>query len=692
MTAPTSADDGVHRLLFGAYPDALLLVDAGGTIVLANPAAARLFGHAELVLQGMSVDALVPQAIRPRHAAYRAGYATAPRARPMGMQSELVALRADGTEVRVEIALSPLQSQGRPYVVAAVRDIGDYPRVRQALQRARYSECVAEMGRIAVDARVPQLLIERIPVALREVLEVDSAAVFRLDADRQAFRLVSGSGSVADALPALLLPNRPDSGLGQLAVSRAPLVVPDLARENRFDVHPEIVALGLHGAAAVPLSDQGRVTGAIAVWTRKARDFGDEELRLLEALASLLATTLQRADSEAALRHSQRLESVGQLTGGIAHDFNNLLTVIQGNLQVLEEHGPVAGDAVAAGLVAAALGASRRGAGLTGKLLAFSRRALLQPERVDIGALLQSLADMLRRTLDQRISIVVDAPASAVFGHVDPGQLESALLNIAINARDAMPGGGRLSLSVRPCDGLPDRRYGAADQIDEEVAAAGYLAIAVSDSGQGMSEEVRARAFEPFYTTKEAGRGTGLGLSTVYGFVRQSQGAVTIDSQPGVGSTVTLVLPRSTAAAAELAAETVDGQPRAGLSVLLVEDEAEVRNVVTALLEGLGCTVLGCADAAQALHCLDVDGPFDLLLSDVVLGAGPRGTDLVGLAERRQPGLPVLLMSGFSANAADTLPTTPLLRKPFSRAELARAIVRLTGGRAADRSIDGGRG
>ena len=258
--------------------------------------------------------------------------------------------------------------------------------------------------------------------------------------------------------------------------------------------------------------------------SREQRDFGDDEVRFLESLGNLLASSLQRVQSEEDLSHAERLESVGQLTGGIAHDFNNLLTVIQGNLQVLEELPALAGDAHGEQLVGAAMRAARRGAELTAKLLAFSRRQVLQPSALDVGALLHSLADMLRRTLDQRIAIDVEigSPCPAVLA--DPGQLEAALLNIAINARDAMPNGGSLRFRAEAFAGLPAGMEDSADASDP--AGLGFVAISIADNGIGMSEDVKERAFEPFFTTKAPGRGTGLGLSTVYGFVKQSRGAL----------------------------------------------------------------------------------------------------------------------------------------------------------------------
>jgi signal transduction histidine kinase/CheY-like chemotaxis protein len=414
-----------------------------------------------------------------------------------------------------------------------------------------------------------------------------------------------------------------------------------------------------------------------AVRARTTRHFGIEDVRFLETLSSLLAASLQRAWSDEALSHSQGLKSVGQLTGGIAHDFNNLLTVISGNLQVLEDMPAIARDAQLRHMVGAAARAAKRGAELTGKLLAFSRRLVLHPEPVDAGALLHPLADILSRTLDQRIRITVDVAPDCPPCLVDPGQLESALLNLAINARDAMLDGGTLSFSARAVDDVPPEA-GA-----ERLAAGhpGYVAIAIGDTGVGMSDAVKQRALEPFFTTKETGRGTGLGLSTVFGFMDQSQGAMVLDSTLGVGTTITLFLPQPRAAEVHSGdlATPVSVQP--GLRVLLVEDDAEVRGVAQNFLAAADCEVTAYANGEQvialfALLALRDEGvPFDLLLTDIALGAGMRGTELAREARRLSPAMPVLLVSGLSSDLLETPPTWPLLRKPYSRAELAQAIV-----------------
>jgi len=642
QTLPEFDERTVFRTLFRAYPDALLLVDACGTIVLANPTACELLGYPEAELVGLPVDALVPDSIRPRHAAFREAYSERPRARPMGTHTELVARRRDGSEVMVEIALSPLQEHGLPYVVAAVRAIGAYPRVKQALQRARYAEHVAQFGRMAVDARDQGNLVAAAPKVALEALQADAAYVTLRTEGEPPARLAAAVG----------LPE---------GIALGDTLTEDSARRWR--------EAGYTGCLTAVLFDRGRAVGELVVRSRNGMRLGEEEQRFLDSLCNLLATGLQRAQSEAQLLHSQRLETVGQLTGGIAHDFNNLLTVISGNLQVLEELPAIVQDEASQQMVRAAMRAARRGAELTGKLLAFSRRQVLQPQALDARALLHAMADMLRRTLDQRIRIEVQVSADCPPCLADPGQLETALLNIAINARDAMPEGGTLTFH--------GSRAVLTPELLAELGDAGeYVALVVRDTGTGMPDAVKARAFEPFFTTKESGRGTGLGLATVYGFAKQSRGAATLDSAPGQGTTVTLVLPAASGAAA--GEEEADSQRRLphGLAVLMVEDDAEVRSVVHRFLVSLGCNVTECSSGEEGWAAIQGHEQFDLLLSDVALGVGMRGTELARTARQRTPRLPTLLMSGFESSLIEVPPEVELLRKPFTRAELARAIVR----------------
>ena len=675
MPAPLAApgfDDGmVFRSLFLAYPDALLLVDVQGVIGLANPAALELLGFAERELIGLSVDDLVPDAIRPRHAAYRKAYGDHPRRRPMGTQMDLVARRRDGSEVMVEIALSPLQDHGLPYVVAAIRSVGAYPRVRQALQRARYAEYVAQFGRHAVDARDSKKLLDLVPAIAAEALQVEMAKILLLEPNGTDVRIVAGVGLPPEERIGDRIPAQPDSPSGFVLAHGKPVLISDYAQEQRFRIPSHYLEAGMMCELSVPLADRDHAIGTLAVRSRTPQRFGDDEVRFLESLSSMLATVLQRESSEDALNHAQRLESVGQLTGGVAHDFNNLLTVISGNLQVLEDAPAYADDPLVQQVVGAAARATRRGAELTGKLLAFSRRQMLQPTIVDVTALLRSLTDMLRRTLDQRINITLDAHDALCLA--DPVQLESALLNVAINARDAMPQGGTLAFECRAVRTLPDELQARRD--DEN--ADGFVSIAISDTGAGMTETVKARAFEPFFTTKETGRGTGLGLSTVYGFAKQSHGAVRLASAPGKGTTVTIFLPNveGDAGSDERPGAALRHLP-SGLRVLLVEDDPEVRSVVDRFLVSIACEVIACADGEQALQALAVQD-VGLLLTDIMLGAGLRGTELADAALALRPGLPVLLMSGYSGELPDEALGGELLRKPFTPADLEQAIARV---------------
>ena len=677
------ADEGeLFRTLFGAYPDGLVVTAPDGAIVMANPAAAQLLGYPPEQLAGMPVDALVPDDIRPRHAAYRAAYASQPKSRPMGASMDLVAQRRDGTRVVVEIGLSPLQDHGVPLVAAAIRDVTAYPRVKAAMRRARYGDFLALAGRVAVDARDADALLQQVPELAAQALEVEAAAVFLLERDRLDFRVAGGVGLGPDEAVGGLFVNTPNSAAGLMLLEGRTIAVDDFRTETRFAAPVSHLAAGLRSAAAAPLKDRGRIIGALVARSREAGRFGEDELRFLESMSSLLGTSLQRARGEEALNHAARLESVGQLTGGIAHDFNNLLTVILGNLQVIEDLPCVAGDDYARQLADAAARAARRGADLTSKLLAFSRRQVLRSDTVDLRKVIDSLIDMLRRTVDQRIVIEEDVAAECPHVLADPGQLETSLLNIAINARDAMPQGGTLRIGAAPCPALPVR---ARNDLDDPSAPAnGFVAIAVSDTGTGMTDAVKERAFEPFFTTKAAGRGTGLGLSTVYGFAKQSRGAVSIDSTPGAGTTITLYLPRVHAPPAP------DGQrPEAtpelppGLEVLVVEDDRVVSEVARAFLRSLGCNATVAFTAEHALLLLEKQHRFDVLMTDISLGSGMRGTALAQVARERFPGLAVLLVSGYSAEhleGRESLAGFELLNKPYRREELGLAIARAISG------------
>ncbi|WP_162914522.1 hybrid sensor histidine kinase/response regulator [Desertibaculum subflavum] len=380
----------------------------------------------------------------------------------------------------------------------------------------------------------------------------------------------------------------------------------------------------------------------------------------------------ERLAAEERQRRSQRLEAVGQLTGGIAHDFNNLLTVVIGNLDLLEFR--LRADPAAAELAASALKASLRGAELTRQLLAFARRQALDARVFDVNERVVGTMDLLRRTLGEAIEISTRLDPDLWSAFADPAQLESALVNLAINARDAMPGGGRLIIETANRE--LDADYA---RINIDAVPGAYVMLSVSDTGIGMPPEVLARVFEPFFTTKPVGQGTGLGLSMVYGFARQSHGHVKIYSEAGHGTTARLYLPRSKDAA--IADRLVPaGLPvaRPGERVLVVEDNDAVRAMVLQQMRDLGYDVVEAGDGPAALAVVDGGQRFDLLFTDIVMPGGMSGSDLARAVRSRDPSVKVLLTSGFAGGA---MPSgvhgdefRDLLSKPYRQSDLAAKL------------------
>jgi signal transduction histidine kinase/CheY-like chemotaxis protein len=370
-------------------------------------------------------------------------------------------------------------------------------------------------------------------------------------------------------------------------------------------------------------------------------------------------------------RNSQKMQTLGELTGGVAHDFNNLLTVIAGNLDLLQNKKSL--DADAQRYVAGALRGVDRGTSLTQHLLAFGRRQPLAPKPIDLNHLaVEMTSGMLRRSLGERIDIRIVESAGLWPAYADPAQVENAILNLAINARDAMPEGGKLTIET--ANVTFDEQYA---QQNDEVTPGQYVMIAVSDAGKGMAPDIVARAFEPFFTTKEEGKGSGLGLAMVHGFAKQSKGHVKIYSEAGSGSSIKLYLPRSQRAVIE-ETRVPASLPRGTATVLVVEDDADVRRIAVAQLTDLGYRVLDAADAEAGLKIFTDIGNIDLLLTDVVLPGRLRGRDLADLVRRASPVTKILFMSGYTENAivhdGKLDEGTLLLSKPFRREDLAKKV------------------
>ncbi|HWX47321.1 MAG TPA: MHYT domain-containing protein [Roseomonas sp.] len=391
--------------------------------------------------------------------------------------------------------------------------------------------------------------------------------------------------------------------------------------------------------------------------------------RILGGLTNVTA----RKRAEEALRQSQKIEALGQLTGGVAHDFNNLLAVIMGNLELLRRRLPE--DPRITQLVENALQGVHRGAGLTQRLLAFARKQDLKPTAVDVPELVRGMTELLRRSIGPMIQIDTQFPPNLRSAHVDANQLELALLNLAVNARDAMPQGGSLRISASEHVLAPDASDG--------LKPGRYICLSVTDTGTGMDADTLARATEPFFTTKDVGKGTGLGLSMAQGLAAQSGGHLVLRSQPGRGTTAELWLPAAQAASAELseaegnAPETLS--PPASLTILVVDDDALVLANTAAMLEDLGHKVLQAFNGQEALAQLGAGHQIDLVVTDQAM-PGMTGTQLAAALWAAHPGLPVLLVSGYAELPADTDDRLPRLNKPFHQATLAQAIQAALGG------------
>jgi PAS domain S-box-containing protein len=614
------------------------LDDPGPRMVFVNDAFERqtgyrradVLGRSPRLLQGPETDRRELDRIREALAAERP------------VRAEVVNYTREGSPFRVDMAIAPIfDARGVvSHYVSVQRDVTE----RAAAERA------------LADAQAQLRLSEE-----RSRLVAETTADLVWDWDVSSGSVWRSSGS-----PGLF------EGAG---------AAPSGYQDWRERLHPEDVDRTVAGLQAVVADPAARDWEALYRFRRndgswaQIRDRGsvirDGAGRAVRVVGSMLDITEQR-ELEDQLQRAQRLDAVGQLTGGVAHDFNNLLTVILGNADLLAD--ALAGERRLLSLVTMTRSAAERGAELTRRLLAFARRQALDPAATDIDALLGGMIELLHRTLGEHVEIDFRPGDGTWQAMVDAPQLESALLNLCLNARDAMPAGGRLVIRTGnlTLDGSEHLHKGA-------VAPGDYVTISVADSGVGMPAEIVQHAFEPFFTTKETGKGSGLGLSMVYGFIKQSAGHVQLESTPGVGTTVTLYLPRAPAASDATAASrpgaaVVGGNER----LLVVEDDAIVRAFVADQLHGLGYEVVTAATGPEALGMLERGADFDLLFTDMVMPGGMNGRELADAARALRPDLPVLFTSGYTEDGVVRGGRrdggVALLPKPYRRADLAASI------------------
>jgi PAS domain S-box-containing protein len=485
------------------------------------------------------------------------------------------------------------------------------------------------------------------------------------------------------------------------------VIISDARTDPRTTADPfALERISARAVINMPLTEHGGLVALLYLNHATQRPWRDDELAFIREAAerTLIATERRRAElelaalaaslerqvevrtnelltAEAALRQSQKMEAVGQLTGGLAHDFNNLLTGITGSLELLQTRIRQGRLNEVERYMAAAQGAAQRAAALTHRLLAFSRQQTLDPKSTDINRLVAGMQDLIQRTVGPAIAVEAVGAGGLWNTLVDPGQLENALLNLSINARDAMPHGGKITIET--CNCWLDERSAR----ERELPPGQYVSMCVSDTGTGMPPEVIARAFDPFFTTKPIGQGTGLGLSMVYGFARQSGGQVRIYSEVDQGTMVCLYLPRHRGADLdEEVVEQLSAAPRAlaGETVLVVDDEPTIRMLVTEVLEELGYTAIEAVDGASGLKVLQSDARIDLLVTDVGLPNGMNGRQVADAARKLRPKLKVLFITGYAENAVlnhgHLDPGMHVLTKPFAMEALASRVKDLIAG------------
>ncbi len=571
-----------------------------------------------------------------------------------------------------------LDGQGRARHLRGVKvNITERKRAEEALRsRARQQAAVADLGQRALGGVGLGRLMDEAVRLVADTLEVEYAEVLERQPDDVLLVRAGVGWNGARAAEAAVSAGR-GSLAGYTLLSDGPVIVESWDAETRFGGRA-LSARGIVSSMSVVIQGHGGPFGVLAAHTTRRRTFTADDGNFLQAIANVLATAIQRRRTEEALRESeeqlrqaQKMEAVGRLAGGIAHDFNNLLTAIVGHSELLL--GDLDGQSALCNELDEIRKAAERAASLTRQLLAFSRRQVLQPRVLDLNAVVADMEKMLRRLIGEDIELRTALGAGLGRVKADPGQLEQVLMNLAVNARDAMPRGGTLTIETADVEldnGYARRHVG--------VRPGPYVRLAVTDTGCGMDAEIRARVFEPFFTTKGPGRGTGLGLATVYGIVKQSGGNIWVYSEPGRGSTFKVYLPRVDEPL-EAQPPGAPGRSSAGTeTILLVEDDESVRGLACRILAREGYTVLEARDGNEALAIGERHGgPIHLVLTDLVI-PGKQGTEVASCLASLRPDTKVLYMSGYTERALFQQqvfdPGTPFIEKPFTPAALARKV------------------
>jgi PAS domain S-box-containing protein len=622
------------RAVVDTAVDGVILIDAKGIILMFNPACERLFGYASFEVIGRNVKMLMPEPYQNEHDGYLDNYRTTGVRKIIGIGREVLGRKRHGATFPMDLSVAEATEEGQPIFVGIIRDLTERKAAETALREA------AARLQALVDTAVDGVIL----------IDARGAIVMFNPACEKLF------GYTADEV------------LGE----NVRMLMPGPYQQEHDGYLDNYRRTGERKIIGIGREVLGqRRDGTTFPMELSVGEATQEGKPIFVGLIHDLST---RKATEQQLAQAQKMEMVGQLSGGIAHDFNNLLTVILGNAEALSLRLKSRDDL--RNLSDTIMSAAERGAEMTQRLLAFSRRQVLQPHPVDCNALMENMRMLLGRTLREDIELQVSLSPTPVFALADRAQLESAILNLSLNAQDAMPEGGTLSLSTSQV---------ALDELAlmPNIASArpgDYVMVSVTDDGTGMDRGTVARVFEPFFTTKEVGKGSGLGLSMVYGFVQQSDGHVTIYSEVGLGTTVRLFIPVAQEPTAELAPRgpTLSATPRGNEKILVVEDDPFVRTHVIASLDHLGYKVMVAGDGREALAMLRGGARPALMFTDIVMPGGINGWELVAQARELIPDLRVLYTSGYPQESLSKRggidPHATILTKPYRLADLARRV------------------
>jgi signal transduction histidine kinase len=582
------------------------------------------------------------------------------------IESAVAALR----EHSVDYLLKPVNVEHLLQVASVATERWQRRQAESALMlRAREQAAVAHLGELALTGVDLTTLLEEGVRTVAETLQLPYVAVLerRSDGGSLLFRASTGWDDITPGQSTLAA--REDTPAGLALRREEPVLVHDVDHDSRFAITPDRRTLGVASAIAVPIPAGMLTFGVLEACDRKPRLFTEDDVHFLQSIAHVLGAAIDRTRTEVAFRQAQRLEAVGRLASGVSHDFNNMLTAITSYAEMVRAGLPP--DSALKSDVEEILSAAGRAAALTRQLLAFSRQQVLQPRIVLLNDSVSGMENMLRRLTGSTVELATRFDPELGLVKADPSQVEQVILNLCVNARDAMPHGGTLTIETANVELDPMTTH------EQSIEAAGeYVMLAVSDTGSGMDAETKARIFEPFFTTKQE-QGTGLGLATVYGIVKQSGGDIWVYSEPGRGTIFKIFLPRVNEVSQELPAQQRTTPSGGSETILLAEDEDAIRRVAIRVLEKAGYRVIAAKNGGEAARlAAEYPGVIDLLVSDMMMPVMD-GRRLAEQLRARRPGTRVLLLSGYT-EATDPrgapLEDAEFLQKPFSTETLARKV------------------